>query len=85
MVDYFDFTDGMEPPDDGDRMMAQGVFDGGENDDGTPDGDTLSFADFTDEDGDGEGVTVTLAGTAGVNLQRRDLLSLSASSLTSRT
>ena len=40
--------------------MAQGVFDGGENDDGTADGDTLSFADFTDEDGDGVGVTVDM-------------------------
>ena len=30
--------------------MAEGVFDGGENDDGTADGDTLSFADFSDED-----------------------------------
>ena len=67
MVDYFDFTDGKEPPMDSDRMMAQGVFDGGENDDGTADGDTLSFADFMDEDGDGVGVTVTLSGSAGVN------------------
>ena len=40
--------------------MAQGVFDGGENDDGTADSDTLSFADFEDEDGDGVGVTVTM-------------------------
>ena len=41
--------------------MAEGVFDGGENDDGTKDSDTLSFADFTDEDGNDLGVTVTLA------------------------
>ena len=60
LVDYFDFTDGKEPPMDAIRMMAQGVFDGGENDDGTADGDTLSFADFTDEDGDGVGVTVDM-------------------------
>ena len=60
MVDYFDFTDGKEPPMDSDRMMAQGAFDGGENDDGTADGDTLSFADFMDEDGDGVGVTVDM-------------------------
>ena len=43
--------------------MAEGVFDGGENDDGTKDSDTLSFADFDDDDadGDGDGVTVTMA------------------------
>ena len=59
-VDYFDFTDGMEPPEDSDREMAQGVFDGGENDDGTADSDTLSFADFTDADGNNRGVRVRL-------------------------
>ena len=72
MVDFFDFTDGKTPEagaDYGNRMMAQYVFDGGENDDGTKDSDTLSFADFTDEDGNGLGVTVTLSGTAGVNYQ----------------
>ena len=37
IVDYFDFTNGKEPPDQAVRTMAQaqGVFDGGENDDGT--------------------------------------------------
>ena len=66
-VDYFDFTNGKEPPDQADRTMAEGVFDGGENDDGTQDSDTLSFAEFEDEDGDGEGVTVSLDSTNGVN------------------
>ena len=65
IVDFFDFTNGEEPPDQEDRdaTLAQGVFDGGENDDGTKDSDTLSFADFDDDDadGDGNGVTVTMA------------------------
>ena len=63
IVDYFDFTNGKEPPDHAIRTMAAGVFDGGENDDGTADSDTLSFADFDDDDadGDGNGVTVTMA------------------------
>ena len=47
--------------------MAEGVFDGGENDDGTKDSDTLSFADFSDEDadGDGDGVTVIMTDSQG--------------------
>ena len=63
IVDYFDFTNGKEPPDEAIRTMAEGVFDGGENDDGTKDSDTLSFADFDDDDADGDeaGVTVTMA------------------------
>ena len=65
IVDFFDFTNGEEEPDQEDRdtTLAQGVFDGGENDDGTKDSDTLSFADFDDDDadGDGNGVTVTMA------------------------
>ena len=70
MVDFFDFTDGKTPDAGAEyatRTMAQGVFDGGENDDGTKDSDTLSFADFDDEDadGDGNGVTVAMANGGG--------------------
>ena len=67
LIDFFDFTNGKEPPDreDRDSTMAQGVFDGGENDDGTKDGDTLSFADFDDEDADGDGAGVTVRMTEG--------------------
>ena len=63
MVDHFDFTDGEKPPNEGNRKDATGVFDGGINIDGTQGSDTLSFADFKDDDGDGnsKGVKVTLA------------------------
>ena len=61
VVDYDDFTDGKAAPSTGDRMMAQGVFDGG------PGSDALSFADFKDEDGDGKGVTVSAAGAVTYN------------------
>ena len=63
-VDFLDFTDGKTPSSGSgymNRAMPQGVFDGGENDDGSKDGDTLSFADFTDVDGNGQGVRVRLA------------------------
>ena len=56
VVDYDDFTDGKAAPNTGNRMVVPGVFDGG------PGSDTLSFADFRDVDGDGDGVTVTAAG-----------------------
>ena len=56
VVDYDDFTDGKAAPNTGDRMIVPGVFDGG------PGSDTLSFADFKDEDGDGNGVTVSATG-----------------------
>ena len=62
-VDFLDFTDGKTPSSGSgymNRAMPQGVFDGGENDDGSKDGDTLSFADFTDVDGNGQGVRVRL-------------------------
>ncbi|MCY4361383.1 MAG: hypothetical protein OXE42_04230 [Gammaproteobacteria bacterium] len=52
VVDYDDFTDGKAAPGTGNRMVVAGVFDGG------PGSDTLSFADFRDVDGDGDGVTV---------------------------
>ena len=52
VVDYDDFTDGKAAPNTGNRAVVPGVFDGG------PGSDTLSFADFRDVDGDGDGVTV---------------------------
>ena len=72
IVDYFDFTNGKEPPDHAIRTMAAGVFDGGENDDGTKDSDILSFADFDDDDadGDGNGVTVTMTNGSGAVIYR---------------
>ncbi len=50
VVDYADFTDG-KATNPGDRTDA-GVIDGG------PGSDTLSFADFRDVDGDGDGVRI---------------------------
>ena len=55
VVDYADFTDGKAAPNTGDRTVAP-VIDGG------PGSDTLSFADFRDVDGDGDGVMITATG-----------------------
>ena len=60
VVDYDDFTDGKADPNTGDRM-GMNLFDGG------PGSDTLSFADFMDEDGDGDGVTVSATGAVTYN------------------
>ena len=60
VVDYDDFTDGKAAPNTDDRTVVPGVFDGG------PGSDTLSFADFRDVDGDGDGVTVVHTGTGAV-------------------